>query len=290
MMTMDLSATDQVFLKGLLERAQQPRPEAWVPWYLRGIAEPLGWMAPERAQCMSLNLPTDLPLVLESRGWVWQADQAGSDDRSRALQALAFRLRAQGEVVGWRDEPYACWGCPTEDWPYTRPELFRLERAAFRYFGLRSHASHVHGIRSDGRMWCGRRAMSKATDPGLLDNLAAGGLPAGEDPLHCAVREMWEEAGLVRQTGDLLPLMSSVLTERQVPEGWHSERLFVWTLPMGMNDQPINQDGEVSEFLTLDWPQVLQHLKAEAFTPDAACAIAATLAGGLFDGPVHTAN
>jgi hypothetical protein len=74
---------------------------------------------------------------------------------------------------GWRNETFACWGWLEDDWPYTATELFRIERAAFRYFGLRSHAAHVHGMSPDGRMWCGRRSFNKATDPGLLDNLAA---------------------------------------------------------------------------------------------------------------------
>jgi 8-oxo-dGTP pyrophosphatase MutT (NUDIX family) len=234
-------------------------------------------MSASRAKQLAARMPADLPLVQAQHAWVWQAQDAGLEVRSQVLQEIAQDLRAQGQIIGWRDEAYACWGCVSDPWPYPQPEWFRLERAAFRHWGLRSHACHVHGLTPEGRMWCGRRAWSKATDPGMLDNLAAGGLPADESPLSCAVREVAEEAGLVCEESDFLMQVQEVLTERSVPEGWHSERLFVYTWVMPSDHTPRNRDGEVSEFVCMDIPEVLQRISDGEFTPDAACAIASTL-------------
>ena len=211
--------------------------------------------------------------------WVWMAKHLSPSRRGDVLQAVAQQLHRQGAVVGWRDEAYSSWSPQEADWPYQEPELFRLERAAFRFFGLRSHASHVHGLTADGRMWCGRRALSKATDPGLLDNLAAGGLPADEEPHSCAVREILEEAGLSRTLSKVVACPTVITTERAEPEGWHSETLFVYTTSVSDTETPINQDGEVSEFLCLETSEVLSRMRAGEFTRDAACAIAVYLLG-----------
>jgi hypothetical protein len=41
-----------------------------------------------------------------------------------------------------------------------------------------------NGFTSEGHMWCGRRALSKATDLGMLDNVTAGGLLTCESALN----------------------------------------------------------------------------------------------------------
>ncbi len=275
-MPIHLDSTDVLYLRSLLAEARQAWPSEWQAWYLRGIQEPLGLMCLERAQYLSSAMPQHMPLVQVAQGWVWHADNFTAGERSQVLQGISQALKGKGQITGWRNETYACWGWIDSAWPYTRPELFRLERAAFRYFGLRSHAAHVHGLMPDARMWCGRRALHKSTDPGLLDNLAAGGLPAGEQPMQCAVREVFEEAGLEQCMNDFLPQTSEVLTERKVAEGWHSERLFVYNLQMTQDQRPNNLDGEVSEFLCLSLTEVIQRMKANEFTPDAAFAIAKT--------------
>ena len=268
----DLDA--QRALEAVLSRARQPLPAGWEPWRLEGYARPLGVLPPERARELSSLMPADLPLVREAEGWLWRARNASAARRSIALQAVAEHWRASGLIAGWRNEAYACWGSREDPWPYSGVELFRLERAAFRTLGLRSHAVHIHGLTPDGRMWCGRRSAHKATDPGLLDNLAAGGIAADESPVACAVRELFEEAGLSRSVDELRMPFFSVLTERVEPEGWHSERLFVSSIQVDANESPANHDGEVSRFMLFEPAEVVSRIAAGEFTEDAACAIA----------------
>ena len=72
----------------------------------------------------------------------------------------------------------------------------------------------------------------------------------------------------------LQPCKTLLVTERPEKEGWHSERLFVYTTQVADHELPVNQDGEVGEFLCLSVAEVMQRLRLGEFTADAACAIA----------------
>lgn len=273
---MNFSGEARDYLSVILARAQHSPVDSWTSWWLDGCPFRLGRLSVERAERLSAALPADAPLARVGGHYLWHAAHLSASERSEMLQSIAEELRNHGLITGWRGEAFSTWGHRQDSWPYEQPELFRLERAAFRYFGLRSHAVHVHGLGHDGRMWCGRRSLSKAIDPDRLDNLAAGGIPAGEGLEECAIREVFEEAGLTRTASDLIGPQREVLTERLAPEGWHSERLFVFSLALGPDDHPVNQDGEVSRFHALEAAEVIDLIRTGSFTEDAACAIAAT--------------
>ena len=46
------------------------------------------------------------------------------------------------------------------------------------------------------KLWVPRRAKTKQTYGGMLDNTVAGGMATGEEPLECVIREAAEEASL----------------------------------------------------------------------------------------------
>ncbi|APW42140.1 hypothetical protein RS694_06060 [Rhodoferax saidenbachensis] len=209
----------------------------------------------------------------DSDGLVWHSDHWTGTQRSAAVQGLLEHAQALGLLPGWRGEAFAFWhtGC---DAPLLAQEPFlTVERAGFRYLGLMSHAVHINGFTPDGRLWCGRRAASKATDPGLLDNVTAGGLPAGETAQTCALRELQEEAGLHL---DATALVAAGVrrTTRPEEEGWHDETLLVFNLTLAIDVVPHNQDGEVQEFMCLAPAEVVQRIQQGAFTADAAASLA----------------
>jgi hypothetical protein len=140
---MEISEADLQYLRLLVEHARQPWPPDWKAWFLRGFDQVLGLLPPEKAVTLSHAMPKNMPLVETARGWIWYADAFSGAERSRVLQAIAIDLHQKDQLHGWRNETFACWGWLGNDWPYCAPELFRMERAAFRYFGLRSHAAHV---------------------------------------------------------------------------------------------------------------------------------------------------
>ena len=273
-----LGEADRQVLQSCLQQAMQPLPEEAMPWYLGEAHSPSGYLTPEHAKVL-LSLRQDWHTV--PHGLRWDTPEKTHASRSLALAKLAAELRDLGHVTGWRNEKFSYWpdaiilanGHPIEP-TCALSAAFEMERAAYRFFGLRAHAVHVNGFTEDGFLWCGRRSLTKATDPGMLDNIAAGGLPVGESLQTCGVREMAEEAGLSEALALTAVAQGQVTTCRSVPRGWHHETLWVYNLLMPADVQPVNQDGEVAEFSLLSPAQVVQAIASKRMTVDAACVLA----------------
>lgn len=177
-------------------------------------------------------------------------------------------LHREGLLVGWRSETYPV------DALADRRRLARFERTASRFWGTLTYGAHCNGYvaGADGRpeaLWIARRAWSKPTDPGLLDNLIGGGVPADQSPLEAVLREGWEEAGLApRQMLGLQP--GHVLRlGRDIPEGFQREHLSVFDLALPEGLTPLNQDGEVGELQRLPIAEALALAATDAMTVDA---------------------
>lgn len=256
----------------LLGHAARPFPEHLDRLVLDGRI--IGYLSRRRALALRELLPglvADHPLGAPTR-WSWHAKDLSAGERTQALQRAAEALRSQGLITGWRDERFSYW--PEDVASLEAPELFRLERSAFRALGLRSHAVHINAFTPDGRMWCSRRSFSKPTDPGMLDNLAAGGLPSDETPRTCAIRELWEEAGVPAPLAERLTPAGQIVTAQLAGEDWVHERIFIFQLALPESFVPSNQDGEVAEFMLLDEQQLVSHLQQGHFTHEAACTVA----------------
>ena len=264
-----LSSADLADLQGLVDDAVAPNPVDSSRFFMG--TEPLGWLQTQHLQALQRALPgvSSAPGVVR-----WDAQHLSPAQRSQALALAAQTLREQGLIRGWRGECYSHWGAISHDPDPALPEWFRLERSAFRFFGLRSHAVHINGFTPDGRMWCARRALSKATDPGRLDNLAAGGLAAGEGILSCAVRELYEEAGIEPSLAQQVQRAGRITTARSEAEGWHDETLLVFNLLLPDGVVPHNTDGEVSGFECLSPAEVMARIRMADFSKDAACVVA----------------
>ena len=192
-----------------------------------------------------------------------------ADDREAALATINASLHRAGLVRAWRDEFFAL-----SD-PETGQRLAGMERAACRFWGTLTLGAHANGYvaNAQGRpthLWIARRSLSKATDPGLLDNLIGGGVADGQTPLEALVREAWEEAGLSpaqiesAQQGPVLRL------HRDVAEGLQLEDLHTFDVALSPGLQPVNQDGEVAGFECLPVQQALAEAAGSGMTVDAA--------------------
>jgi 8-oxo-dGTP pyrophosphatase MutT (NUDIX family) len=160
-----------------------------------------------------------------------------------ALTPVVEALAKEGFIPGWRNERYRI------------ADLFDIERAAARPFGLTTQAVHLNGIVGE-RMWLARRSATKPIDPGLLDNLVGGGVSAGLTPLQVLVKEAWEEAGISAELAHEATPGGSMDVLREVPEGVQSETIAIYDLDLPKDFQPRNQDGEVSEFQLLTFEAV----------------------------------
>jgi 8-oxo-dGTP pyrophosphatase MutT (NUDIX family) len=184
--------------------------------------------------------------------------------RSRALQRLAMRLRDQGLVADWRNERCSVIGDSGQ-------EIARCERGAFRTLGMRNRAVHVNGFTAAGHVWVARRSARKRSDPLRLDNLAAGGIAAGESLRRCALRELWEEAGVAADLARAVDFPAITLQSlREVQFGIHDELIIVADLCLPDSFEPHNRDGEVAEFMRMTRSQVEAALAREEFTIEAA--------------------
>ena len=190
-------------------------------------------------------------------------------ERSTALAEVHATLRAQGLVRAWRDERF-----PLFD-PLSLEVLATMERAAARFWGTLTLGAHANGYvaGADGRpthLWVAQRALDKATDPGLLDNLIGGGVPAGQTPWQALQREGWEEAGLVPALLASAQAAGVLRLHRDVPEGRQLEDLHAFDLALPPGLQPQNQDGEVAGFHLLPVAEALALAARGAMTVDAA--------------------
>ena len=130
-----------------------------------------------------------------------------------------------------------------------------LDRGALPSFGIAATGVHLNGlIERDGKtlLWVARRAADKLLDPGKLDHLAAGGVPAGLDPHETLLKEAAEECGLAPS---LLRDTRPVATIRYAmdrPEGLRRDTLACFDVTLPADWRPEARDGEVEAFEL--WP------------------------------------
>jgi ADP-ribose pyrophosphatase YjhB (NUDIX family) len=267
-----LSAAQWAWLGRLKLDAQRPAPPDWLPFYADHLF--LGWVPPQRADHLIAGLPHCA--IVRDR-LVWSCALQNSLHRSKDLQDFLKSQAANGRLPGWRNEFFCYWESPTCPPDVNSPPFFCVERAGFRHLGLMSHGVHIHGFLPNGDLWCARRALNKATDPGMLDNLAAGGLPTGETALATAMRELEEEAGLHITDPQQLSWAGATRLQRQAEQGWHDETLLVYNLLLSDDFTPQNKDGEVMAFMRLSPGECLSLMQAGEFTDDACLALAQAL-------------
>src|SRR5262249_29156328 len=113
----------------------------------------------------------------------------------------------------------------------------------------------VNGLvrRPDGlHVWVARRAANKALDPGKLDHIVAGGVPAGLGPAETLVKEAEEEAAIPASLARQAGLVAVVAYAMERPEGLRRDRLFCYDLTLPEDFRPHAADGEVEAFEL--WP------------------------------------
>ena len=192
-----------------------------------------------------------------------------ADARSSTLARINRQLLRDGLLRAWRDETYPL--LPTSG---DGPLLATLERAAARFWGTLTLGAHCNGYIADAQgrpshLWIARRALGKAVDPGLLDNLIGGGVPWGQTPAAALLREGWEEAGLRPAQMQGLRPGRRLTVLRDVPEGLQHEQVHSYDLALPAGLLPVNQDGEVHSFTLMPVAQALAQAAAGHMTVDA---------------------
>ncbi|MBK8976067.1 MAG: NUDIX domain-containing protein [Planctomycetes bacterium] len=180
----------------------------------------------------------------------------GHDAASRTarLATLAAGLAGTGRIRPLHGELYAA----VET--VGGPALARVDRSVAAWLGIASTGVHVNGYvrRSNGAidMWIARRAPDKATFPGQLDNLVAGGQPADLGYHANVVKECSEEAGIDRDLAERARAVGAISYVFENETGLKPDTMFCFDLelPAGFVPRPV--DGEVESFALLPIDEV----------------------------------
>lgn len=244
----------------LRARVDEPAPEQALPLDLAGRC--CGWITRTAQDALrEAGLA-----VLENSVARLLPDRPAGPALDAALAQVAQVLREAGCLRGWRDELLDI---------HADGELLGvIERAAMRPLGLLTRAVHLNAWTPDGRLWVARRALTKATDPGMWDTLVGGLVGSGESLDLALVRECGEEAGLdAPQLQNRGPLHTILRLRRRLPEGYQVEDLLASRCVLAPDVQPANRDGEVMEIAALPVDEVVGLVEAGEFTLEAALVI-----------------
>ena len=233
-----------------------PSPAHLLPFHFG--TEQVGWVTPELARALTF-LPRDFHF--DGRGVAMAGRLRSAAQRSDALAAAGRVLAKQG-------------------FGRVRGELFdirataegrvlgTLDRGLVPQFGVIGQGVHLNGLvrRPPGKdgglhVWVGIRARDKAVAPGQLDNLVAGGIPAGLDALQCLLKEAGEEASLpaellagARRTARISYILNA-------DEGLRRDVLHVFDLDLPESFTPAPNDDEVERFELWPAPRLLEALR-----------------------------
>lgn len=262
-----LTTSTLAALEEMLQNTARSAPPDFMPIYFLGGVEAkqvIGHIHPDFTPYLQQSLGKQAIKHIQMGHDCLMIQGARPVSLSASLAKLADLMHQGGFIPGWRNEDFA--------WiDQNGHEYFRLERSAFRTFGFRSMATHINGYTKAGNIWLGRRSETKATDPGRLDNLAAGGIGADETPWVNARRELWEEAGVPPQISDQIEPVGRIHMRRPIPNrGFHDEQLYIYDLELADNFVPTNHDGEVSGFIEITLSEAAARILADEFTSDAA--------------------
>ncbi len=168
--------------------------------------------------------------------------------RPQALPGIVGALATAGHIR-WRGEAFDVRATPDG------PVLAEADRGALPALGVMSIGVHVNGLvrTADGlRIWVAQRAANKHLDPGKLDHLVAGGIPAGMTAQTTLLKEAAEEADIPASLAAHAVPVGRIAYAMERPEGLRRDLLLCYDLELPESFTPRPADGEVARFEL--WP------------------------------------
>ncbi|WP_439598411.1 DUF4743 domain-containing protein [Falsiroseomonas sp.] len=212
----------------------------------------VGWVGTDLARALAFH-PRDFHFDHQGVALAGRLRAPGA--RSQALAEVAKSLAGRGHLT-LRGELFDIRTVPEG------PVLAQLDRGAMPAFGAISQGVHVNGFlrRPDGlHLWVGFRSRHKSVAPGQLDNVVAGGIPAGLSAAETLVKEAAEEASIPPEVAARAQPAGRVSYVMAVPEGLRRDVLHCYDLELPEGLVPRPNDNEVERFEL--WPA--QRLLAE---------------------------
>jgi uncharacterized protein DUF4743 len=238
-----------------IERCNRFRPERFRP-LLAGI-ERVGWVRHDNAAALA-GFPEAFEVADDAVRLQPALLERGFDAITEAVDGVVEALIRDGLVAKWRHEFFSVaprWGAPP---------IFKLDRGAVPFFGVRAYGVHLNGVRRDGgdlKLWIGRRAPDKKVEPNKLDNLVAGGIGHDHGLVETLYKEGGEEADIPRETMRRAVPAGAVSYRMEHPKGVRDDVLFVYDLETPPGFVPRNTDGEIVEFQLVNAAEVLRRVR-----------------------------
>ncbi|KZP04329.1 hypothetical protein FIBSPDRAFT_878612, partial [Athelia psychrophila] len=127
------------------------------------------------------------------------------------------------------------------------------------------------------KIWVPKRARTKQTWGGYLDNSVAGGIPSGMPPFEALVKESMEEASIAEDiVRSHAKAVGSVSYYTRTPSGWLQPEIeYLWDLavPPGADPGPFTPkplDGEVESFELMSFDDIISKMHEGLFKPNCA--------------------
>ena len=130
--------------------------------------------------------------------------------------------------------------------------LLNIDRAWISVFGFESYGVHVNGYvttPAGPELWLGIRSPDCLIDPEKLDNMVAGGLPAGHTLEENLLKEASEEASIDKDLALKAHSAGYIGYIMEVKEGLRRDTLFVYDLAVPEDFEPVDRDGEHINFI-----------------------------------------
>ncbi|KAG9297739.1 hypothetical protein G9A89_011254 [Geosiphon pyriformis] len=198
------------------------------------------------------------------------------DERTEVVKLLFDTWRRENTfeaLRGWRDELYPVYGDNT----HPLNIAFVMERAATAIFGIPTFGVHVNGFvkSEDGeiKMWIAKRASSKPSWPGWLDNIVAGGITYKQTIKETLIKEAMEEASLSFEIASKATPVGAITYFILNQSGTQPETQYIYDLLIPMEVHPKPLDGEVEWFDLWDVNEIKKNLLEGKFKPNCALVV-----------------
>ncbi len=215
------------------------QPSRFAPFTVTGTQ--VGWLTHERVAALADHRDVFTPA---HGGIALHQSYSTSKARTEAVKKIAPDLVASGRFPELRQEIYAV----KNRW--SEKEYLRMDRGLVPAFGARAYGVHVNGFveKKDGpHLWIGTRASERMVEPGKLDNIVAGGQPAGLSLIKNVIKECEEEAsiGAARAKAAVPASVITYVCERD--DGLRADTLFCFDLEMPRGEKP-KPSEEIASF------------------------------------------
>lgn len=165
--------------------------------------------------------------------------------RDAAFDAVGAAALEDGLIESLRGERYP--GVPN----WGAAPRFTYDRALAPLLGVRAFGVHLTGYvrRRDGlHIWVATRARHRPSYPGMLDQIVAGGQPAGLGLRENLAKEAAEEASIPPDLIARARPVGCITYRHETEEGLKPDCMFCFDLELPEGFAPRNTDGEIERF------------------------------------------